>query len=239
MTTALKKADKTDYRVGDNLFITATGVPDYWISAVLTTNTGTYGYYEISELETQKVDLSGYQTTTDSSLKTTATTVVDAINEVKSTADTAKSNAATAQSTANSAVSSASTNATAITNITSGTTKVGKAGTADKVANSLSIEYSDSGSGTSIIHYDGSSEYLIQLPLLKSVSISSMTSTTSNSRYVYSYSIGNFRACAFQVFDGSGNMLDVDIQYQNLSGFSVVITSDIDISTGYLTYIQF
>ena len=124
MTTALKAAAKTDYKVGDNLFIVATNSPDYWVSKVLDSNSGTYGYFEISELETQKVDLSGYQTISDTSLNTTAKTVVAAINEVKTTADVAKTNAAT--------------NATAITNITNGTTKVGKAGTADSATSATS-----------------------------------------------------------------------------------------------------
>lgn len=48
------KESKNKYdKVGDNLYIKDIDVPDYWISAVLETNTGTYGYYEISRLETQ------------------------------------------------------------------------------------------------------------------------------------------------------------------------------------------
>ena len=62
MTSALKAAAKTDYKIGDNLFIKATGVSDYWVSNVLTTNSGTYGYFEVSVLETQKVDLTNYYT---------------------------------------------------------------------------------------------------------------------------------------------------------------------------------
>lgn len=57
MTTTLKAASKDEYNVGDNIFIEDTGVPDYWIKRILATNTGTYGYYELAELETQKVDL--------------------------------------------------------------------------------------------------------------------------------------------------------------------------------------
>lgn len=124
MTTALKAAAKTDYKVGDNIFIKATDTPDYWVSAVLDSNSGTYGYFEVSVLESQKVDLTAYQTKTDSSLNTTAKTVVGAINEVKTTADSAKS--------------AATTNATAITNITNGTTKVGKASTADTATSATS-----------------------------------------------------------------------------------------------------
>lgn len=117
MTTALKAAANTAYKVGDNLFIKATGSPDYWVSGVLAVNTGTYGFYELSELETQKVDLSGYQTKTDATLATTDKTVTGAIGEVKATADTAKT--------------TAQTNSTAITNIVNGTTKIAKAATAD------------------------------------------------------------------------------------------------------------
>lgn len=84
LKTTLKAAPLAgtgSYKIGDNLFIKATDTPDYWISGKLTTNTGTYGYYEITELETAKVDLSGYQTKEDSSLKTpNNTTVVGAIN---------------------------------------------------------------------------------------------------------------------------------------------------------------
>lgn len=124
MTSALKSASNTAYKVGDNLFIKAIGSPDYWVSGVLAANTGTYGYYEISELETQKVDLSGYQTKTDNSLATTSKTVVGAIGEVKTTADTAKANA--------------QTNATAITNIVNGATKVAKSANADNATNATS-----------------------------------------------------------------------------------------------------
>ena len=124
MTTALKAAAKTDYKVGDNIFIKAVDTPDYWVSAVLDSNSGTYGYFEVSVLESQKVDLTAYQTKTDSSLNTTAKTVSGAINEVKSTADAAKSSAAT--------------NTTAITNITNGTTKVGKASAADTATSATS-----------------------------------------------------------------------------------------------------
>ena len=65
MTTALKAAAKTDYKIGDNFLIEETGVPDYWVSGILETNTGTYGYYTIAELETQKVDLTDYAKTAD------------------------------------------------------------------------------------------------------------------------------------------------------------------------------
>ena len=60
MTNYLKSASKDEFKLGDNLLIKATSVPDYWISNILDNNSGIYGYYEISVLETTKVDLSNY-----------------------------------------------------------------------------------------------------------------------------------------------------------------------------------
>lgn len=62
MQTALASAGKDKYKIGNQLLIKATDVPDYWVSAVNETKSGNYGYYEISILETEKVDLSGYST---------------------------------------------------------------------------------------------------------------------------------------------------------------------------------
>lgn len=61
MVTALKTAPKNQYRIGDSLYIKEEGVLDYWVSDILSTNTGTYGYYELLPLE-GKVDLTDYQT---------------------------------------------------------------------------------------------------------------------------------------------------------------------------------
>lgn len=138
--TAVNAMNNTALKVGDNVFIVTPDVPDMWVSAVNSSSASytyssdsaivtalgsanglTVGYYVFRKLETQKVDLTAYQTKTDNSLNTTSKTVVGAINEVKSTAD--------------SALSKANTNATSITNITNGTTKVGKAGTADNATN--------------------------------------------------------------------------------------------------------
>lgn len=138
--TAVNAMNNTALKVGDNVFIVTADVPDMWVSAVNSssasytyssdsaivtalgsTNGLTVGYYVFRKLETQKVDLTAYQTKIDNSLNTTSKTVVGAINEVKSTAD--------------SALSKANTNATSITNITNGTTKVGNAGTADNATN--------------------------------------------------------------------------------------------------------
>lgn len=93
MTTAFKAASNTAYKVGDSIYIKAVDFPDYWISAILGNNTGTYGYYEISKLETDKVDLISYQTKTDSAFNTSAKTVTGAVNEVKASADSAAASA--------------------------------------------------------------------------------------------------------------------------------------------------
>lgn len=69
MTADLKAASNTKYKVGDVLFLEATKVPDYWITKILSTNTGTYGYYEIQEFETN-VDLTPYQTIKIGPIKT-------------------------------------------------------------------------------------------------------------------------------------------------------------------------
>lgn len=73
MQTALEGASNTQFKVGDNIFIEAVDVPDFWVSKVNTTkgtdkvpasgsfnSTYNVGYYTISKLETQKVDLSSY-----------------------------------------------------------------------------------------------------------------------------------------------------------------------------------
>lgn len=121
MTAALKSASNTAYKVGDNLYIKAVDVPDYWISAILGNNAGTYGYYEISKLETEKVDLTSYQTKTDSGFTTTAKTVTGAVNEVKSSADAAKTQASVV--------------ANDVGKIIDGTIKVPKAAIADSAVN--------------------------------------------------------------------------------------------------------
>ena len=51
--------NKSLCNVGDNLYIVDVGVPDWWISKVLSERNPETGYfYEIAQLETQKVDLS-------------------------------------------------------------------------------------------------------------------------------------------------------------------------------------
>ena len=61
MQNYLKNASSSEFKKGDNLYIRALNVPDYWVSNILNDNSGLYGYYEISQLETQKVDLTEYQ----------------------------------------------------------------------------------------------------------------------------------------------------------------------------------
>lgn len=87
MVTALKSAANGTYHIGDSLFIKEANTPDYWVSDIYSTNTGTYGYYGITEMESD-IDLSAYQTKYDNSLQTSIKTVVGAINYLnqKSTA---------------------------------------------------------------------------------------------------------------------------------------------------------
>lgn len=84
MVTAFNSLDDDVYKVGQNIYIVATEVPDLWISGIESTsqtytyttdeafttelNTNGYvqvGYYKLSALETQKVDLTNYVTNTD------------------------------------------------------------------------------------------------------------------------------------------------------------------------------
>jgi hypothetical protein len=86
MQTWLSNADnKNKAQVGDNVYIKELDVPDWWISAVLETADAETGYYyAISQLETQKVDMSANSITydnTDSDLD--ATNVQGAIDELK------------------------------------------------------------------------------------------------------------------------------------------------------------
>ena len=81
MITAFNVLPSTTYRVGQNMYILTLDVPDLWISSIeSTSSTYTYttdeafetaletngyvqvGYYKLSALETQKVDLTNYAT---------------------------------------------------------------------------------------------------------------------------------------------------------------------------------
>lgn len=82
MITLVNASTNNAYNVGHNLYIIATSVPDFWVSSIQTskvTFSGTtaeliaqiksngsvqVGYYKISMLETEKVDLTNYVTTT-------------------------------------------------------------------------------------------------------------------------------------------------------------------------------
>lgn len=158
LVNSLKQAPRDGYRIGDNLYIKATNVPDYWVSAVLDNNSGTTGYFEISVLEAQKVDLTDYQTKNDNSLSTTSKTVVGAINEVKETADNAKNGALF--------------NSQEITAILDGSYSVGKAtnstkaDSADKLSNSRKITLK--GDATGDVSFDGSKDVDINVTLKES-----------------------------------------------------------------------
>lgn len=93
MVTALKTAPKNQYRIGDSLYIKEDGVLDYWVSDILSTNTGTYGYYELLPLE-GKIDLTDYQTknlvTPINVDRTTKTTVESALQAINTLADSNK-----------------------------------------------------------------------------------------------------------------------------------------------------
>ncbi len=92
MVATLKAAPKNKYNVGDNLYIKALNVPDYWVAGQLSTNTGTYGYYDISPLESDKTVLVDYQTknlttaiNVNGSSKTTVESALQAINTLAAT----------------------------------------------------------------------------------------------------------------------------------------------------------
>lgn len=173
--TAVMAMNNTALKVGDNVLIKALDVPDMWVYKVNTTKTDytyssdaniiaalatanglTVGYYVFAKLETQKVDLTSYQTKTDNSLATTDKTIVGAINELdgdvsslttrisgvesKNTSqDTAIGNA---QTTADQAKSAAATNAGAIEDIVDGTTTVKKAESATSATTATKLSAS-------------------------------------------------------------------------------------------------
>lgn len=91
MITAINAMDDNEYNIGQNLYIVTVEVPDLWVSSVESTsstytyvddatvindlNTNGYiqvGYYKLSMLETQKVDLTNYITNTDYASATNA-----------------------------------------------------------------------------------------------------------------------------------------------------------------------
>lgn len=91
MITALNNINNDEYKIGQNIYIVSLNVPDLWVSEVMTTSssyiyvddetfiseldTNGYvqvGYYKLSALETQKVDLTNYVTNTDYATSTVA-----------------------------------------------------------------------------------------------------------------------------------------------------------------------
>lgn len=93
MVTAFNALDDDVYRVGQNIYIVTTDVPDLWVSSIeSTSSTYTYttdsaftsalatngyvqvGYYKLSALETQKVDLTNYYNKTETNTLLTAKT---------------------------------------------------------------------------------------------------------------------------------------------------------------------
>lgn len=195
MTTALKNATNTQYKIGDTLYIKETGTPDYWISGILSTNTGKYGYYEITPLETQKVDLTEYQKKEDTSLQTTSKTVVGAINEVDSAITEVswdlsllRSDFNVLQDRFNSAEVDLETAQTDIRNIKTdidkieaGTAKAGYALQADKLATARTITFT--GAATGSYTFDGSANKSVALTLANSgVTAGSYSAVNVNSK---------------------------------------------------------
>lgn len=131
MTSALKGASKTEYKIGDTIYIKAVGTSDYWVSGILDTNTGTYGYYELSELETDKVDLTGYQTKNLTAAVNGQNTVEGALLSLDNDLGSLETTVAGHTESISSINGNYNTLSTSITNIINGTTKVGKAGAAD------------------------------------------------------------------------------------------------------------
>ena len=91
MVTAFNAAPDDEYNIGQNIYILTLDVPDLWVSSVETTSvpytyttdaaiisaidTNGYiqiGYYKLSALETQEVDLTNYVTNTDYATSATA-----------------------------------------------------------------------------------------------------------------------------------------------------------------------
>lgn len=83
LITALKGAKKSDFAIGDTLFVKEKNVPDYWVSAILENNSGATGYFEITELESDKIDLSAYQLKNVNVEGIGATTVENALLKIK------------------------------------------------------------------------------------------------------------------------------------------------------------
>ena len=80
--------------VGDNLYIVALDVPDWWISEVLDTPDANTGYYyKIAKLEVQKVDLTNIESDIDN-LQSDVNTLESDVNTLKSDVENLVSNSA-------------------------------------------------------------------------------------------------------------------------------------------------
>lgn len=184
--TAMGLLSKSELKVGDNIYIKKLDVPDMWVTAVNatsvsysytndqaiinaldTTNGLTVGYFSFSKLETEKVDLSTYQTKTDNSLATADKTVVGAINEVKNTAD--------------SALSKANKVDNSIRDIVQGNTRVGKAYDVTDTINGKAI--------TDIFETNGTT-------VKKATSASSATTATTASKLAHPLLFGTYSGSA-------------------------------------------
>ena len=74
-------ANKGVANVGDNLYIVAVDVPDWWISSVLEAPNERGMYYEIAQLETQKVDLTTIESAINSINSKIGSTDISAIGD--------------------------------------------------------------------------------------------------------------------------------------------------------------
>lgn len=74
-------ANKGVANVGDNLYIVAVDVPDWWISSVLEAPNESGMYYEIAQFETQKVDLTTIESAINSIDSKIGSTDISAIGD--------------------------------------------------------------------------------------------------------------------------------------------------------------
>ena len=74
-------ANKGVANVGDNLYIVAVDVPDWWISSVLEAPNESGMYYEIAQLETQKVDITTIESAINSIDSKIGSTDISAIGD--------------------------------------------------------------------------------------------------------------------------------------------------------------
>lgn len=155
MVTAVKALGNTAFNVADNIFIVATDVPDFWISAIKTTavtnvtaadlsangyNNVQVGYYVLNKLETQKVDLTNAVTTNETALtannillgngsklvKNSGVSITTGGTNGSTWSSASNSNVPTSLAVENRIVSVQNSLNTSINNIIDGTTSAGK-----------------------------------------------------------------------------------------------------------------